>query len=127
MLGGGHLRGWAVQEPALTARIDGALAALADADDFARRWPAVAVQTPMVLAVGDGNHSLATAKAYWEELKPTLTDEQKQNHPARWCLAEVCNDHSPAIEIEPIHRVVFGVTAKELYEDLDRWDKAQGS
>ncbi len=127
MLGGGHLRGWAVEDPALIARIDGALAALADPEAFARRWPAVAGQTPMVLAVGDGNHSLATAKAYWEELKPTLTDEQKQNHPARWCLAEVCNVHSPAIEIEPIHRVVFGVTAKELYEDLDRWDKAQGS
>ena len=127
MLGGGHLRGWAVEDPALIARIDGALAALADPEAFARRWPAVAGQTPMVLAVGDGNHSLATAKAYWEELKPTLTDEQKQNHPARWCLAEVCNVHSPAIEIEPIHRVVFGVTAKELYEDLDRWDKEQGS
>ena len=63
----------------------------------------------MVLAVGDGNHSLATAKAYWEELKKGLTPEQQQDHPARWCLAEVCNVHSPAIEIEPIHRVVFGV------------------
>lgn len=126
MLGGGHLRGWAVEDPALIAQIDGALAALADPEAFARRWPAAAGQTPMVLAVGDGNHSLATAKAYWEELKPTLTDEQKQNHPARWCLAEVCNVHSPAIEIEPIHRVVFGVKAKELYEAIDRWDKAQG-
>ena len=77
----------------------------------------------MVLAVGDGNHSLATAKAYWEELKPGLTEEQRAVHPARWCLAEVCNVHSPAIEIEPIHRVVFGVTAQELYRDLDRWDR----
>ena len=80
----------------------------------------------MVLAVGDGNHSLATAKAYWEELKPTLTEEERKTHPARWCLAEVCNVHSPAIEIEPIHRVVFGVTAKELYQALDAWDQANG-
>ena len=73
MLGGGHLRGWAVEDPARIAQIDAALAALADPEAFARRWPAAAGQTPMVLAVGDGNHSLATAKAYWEELKPTLT------------------------------------------------------
>ena len=127
MLGGGHLRGWAVEDPALIAGIDAALAALADSAAFARRWPAAKGQQPMVLAVGDGNHSLATAKAYWEELKPTLSEEQRRTHPARWCLAEVCNVHSPAIEIEPIHRVVFGVDAKELYAALDAWDQQQGS
>lgn len=126
MLGGGRLRGWAVENPELIAQICAALAALADPDAFARRWPAAQRQTPMVLAVGDGNHSLATAKAYWEELKPTLTEEERKTHPARWCLAEVCNVHSPAIEIEPIHRVVFGVTAKELYQALDAWDQANG-
>jgi len=127
MLGGGHLRGWAVEDPALIAGIDAALAALADPAAFARRWPAAKGQQPMVLAVGDGNHSLATAKAYWEELKPTLSEEQRRTHPARWCLAEVCNVHSPAIEIEPIHRVVFGVGARELYAALDAWDQQQGS
>lgn len=127
MLGGGHLRGWAVEDPALIAQIDSALAALADPAAFARRWPAAKGQQPMVLAVGDGNHSLATAKAYWEELKPTLSEEQRRTHPARWCLAEVCNVHSSAIEIEPIHRVVFGVGAKELYAALDAWDQQQGS
>ena len=127
MLGGGHLRGWAVEDPALIAGIDAALAALADPAAFARRWPAAKGQQPMVLAVGDGNHSLATAKAYWEELKPTLSEEQRRTHPARWCLAEVCNVHSPAIEIEPIHRVVFGVDAKELYAALDAWDQQQGN
>ena len=127
MLGGGHLRGWAVEDPALIAGIDAALAALSDPAAFARRWPAAKGQQPMVLAVGDGNHSLATAKAYWEELKPTLSEEQRRTHPARWCLAEVCNVHSPAIEIEPIHRVVFGVGAKELYAALDAWDQQQGS
>lgn len=75
----------------------------------------------MTLAVGDGNHSLATAKAYWEELKPTLPPEQQQTHPARWCLAEVCNVHSPAIEIEPIHRVLFGVDANTVAADFGSW------
>ena len=96
MLGGGHLRGWAVEDPALIDRINAALADLADEKKFAARWPRAAGEPPMVLAVGDGNHSLATAKAYWEELKKGLTPEQQQDHPARWRLAEVCNVHSPA-------------------------------
>ena len=121
MLGGGHLAGWAVEDPALIGQIDAALAALGDADAFAARWPAAAGQPPMTLAVGDGNHSLATAKAYWEELKPTLTPEQRAVHPARWCLAEVCNVHSPAIEIEPIHRVVFGMSAADFDAAFARW------
>ncbi|MDD3429853.1 MAG: DUF1015 family protein, partial [Oscillospiraceae bacterium] len=77
-------------------------------------------------AVGDGNHSLATAKAWWEEIKPGLTPQQQQNHPARFCLVELVNVHSPAIEIEPIHRVVFGAepkqflqAAKDFYEQND--------
>lgn len=90
MLGGGHLRGWAVEDPALIDQINAALADLADEKKFAARWPRAAGEPPMVLAVGDGNHSLATAKAYWEELKKGLTPEQQQDHPARWCLAEVC-------------------------------------
>ena len=115
-----------MEDPALIDQINAALADLADEKKFAARWPRAAGEPPMVLAVGDGNHSLATAKAYWEELKKGLTPEQQQDHPARWCLAEVCNVHSPAIEIEPIHRVVFGVTAHELYKAIDEWDKTQG-
>lgn len=121
MLGGGRLAGWAVEDPALIAQINTALTALGDAEAFAARWPAAANQPPMTLAVGDGNHSLATAKAYWEELKQTLPAEQRQTHPARWCLAEVCNVHSPAIEIEPIHRVVFGADAAAVGAAFDRW------
>ncbi|MGN0983533.1 MAG: DUF1015 domain-containing protein, partial [Gemmiger sp.] len=114
MLGGGHLAGWAVEDPALIARIDAALAALGDPQRFAARWPEAGGQPPMTLAVGDGNHSLATAKACWEEIKTSLPPEQRAVHPARWCLAEVCNVHSPAIEIEPIHRVLFGADAAQL-------------
>lgn len=126
MLGGGHLSGWAVEDSALIAQIDAALAALGDPQAFATRWPQAAGQPPMTLAVGDGNHSLATAKACWEELKPSLTPEQRERHPARWCLAEVCNVHSPAIEIEPIHRVVFGWTAAEFDRRFTRWCAEKG-
>lgn len=127
MLGGGHLAGWAVEDPALIAQINAAVTALGDPDAFAARWPGAAGQPAMALAVGDGNHSLATAKAYWEELKPTLTPEERQNHPARWCLAEVCNVHSPAIEIEPIHRVLFGVDAPAAARAFAAWLTAHGA
>ena len=127
MLGGGHLTGWAVEDPALIEQINAAVTALGDRAAFDARWPAAAGQPTMTLAVGDGNHSLATAKARWEELKPTLSPQERQTHPARWCLAEVCNVHSPAIEIEPIHRVLFGVTASELAQDFTAWLKAHGA
>ncbi len=126
MLGGGHLAGWAVEDPALVASIRGALRALGDAAAFGARYPAAAGQPPMTLAVGDGNHSLATAKAYWEELKPTLTPAQRETHPARWCLAEVCNVHSPAIEIEPIHRVLFHTSTASVLMRLAEFAAEQG-
>lgn len=73
---------------------------------------------PLIALVGDGNHSLATAKAYWEEIKPTLSEEQKSAHPARFALVEIVNLYDPALVIEPIHRVVFGLDAKAVTEAL---------
>lgn len=127
MLGGGNLAGWAVQDPALVAQIDAALAALGDPQAFAKRWPEAAGAPPMTLAVGDGNHSLATAKAYWEELKATLPEQARADHPARWCLAEVCNVHSLAIEIEPIHRVLFGADGAAVKAALADFARAVGA
>ena len=124
MLGGGHLRGWAVEDPGLIAGIEAAVAALGDPAAFAARWPGAAGQPPMTLAVGDGNHSLATAKAYWEERKAALPPEKRQADPARWCLVEVCNVHSPAIRIEPIHRVLFGTDAARVRGALETWAAA---
>ena len=121
MLNGGHIAGWAVEDPALLAQIDSALNALGSQEAFDARYPQAKGGAPLTLAVGDGNHSLATAKACWEELKKTLTPEQAENHPARWCLAEVCNVHSPAIEIEPIHRVLFNVDCAAVLLALITW------
>ena len=91
MQGGGHIAGWAVEDPAMLAQIDAALAALGSQEAFDAKYPQVRGAKPLTLAVGDGNHSLAAAKACWEELKATLTPEERESHPARWCLAEVCN------------------------------------
>lgn len=60
----------------------------------------------LMFAVGDGNHSLATAKTCWEELKPTIADEDWATHPARYALVEVVNLYDPALIFEPIHRFV---------------------
>ena len=72
----------------------------------------------MCFAIGDGNHSLAAAKSCWEELKPTLTEEERIQHPARYALVELENIHDAAIEFEPIHRVVKGEQLGELMEML---------
>ena len=66
---------------------------------------------PMLYAMGDGNHSFATAWAYWQQVKQTLSESQIKNHPARFALCEIVNIHDPGIEFEPIHRVVFNAGA----------------
>ena len=59
-----------------------------------------------LFAVGDGNHSLATAKTCWNNLKPSLTEEEKATHPARFALVEAVNIYDKALNFEPIHRLV---------------------
>jgi hypothetical protein len=64
--------------------------------------------------VGDGNHSLATAKTCYEELKARIGAEAAANHPARYALVEVGNLHDTALDFEPIYRVVVGADPKDL-------------
>ena len=76
------------------------------------------VATDFTLAVGDGNHSLATAQAHWNEIKKTLTEEERESHPARFALCELENLHDSGIVFEPIHRVVFDVDNQEFLSVL---------
>jgi hypothetical protein len=106
MLGGGRVAGYAV-DAAHGDRVVQALQGLANPQAFAKRY-GVSVETPVMLfAVGDGNHSLATAKSIWDSVKGTLG----MNHPSRYALVEVVNIHDPALEFAPIHRLLFGVSA----------------
>ena len=75
-------------------------------------------KAPLLFAVGDGNHSLATAKTCYENLKKTLSPEEARIHPARYALVEVVNLHDDSLEFEPIHRVVFGVDEEKLLHSL---------
>ena len=106
MQGGGHLRGWKVEGEA-ARRVEAALEAAAGACE------------DLFLAVGDGNHSLAAARAYWMELRDTIPEAERANHPARYALAEIENLHCPAIQFEPIHRVLTGVDPAAL---LAQWE-----
>lgn len=78
------------------------------------------------LAVGDGNHSLATAKACWEQIKPTLSEAERENHPARFALCELVNLHSPALVFRPVHRVVFGADIDALQSGFELYLRAHG-
>lgn len=70
----------------------------------------------LLYLVGDGNHSLASAKAHWENVRKDLTGDDLKTHPARYALAEIVNIHDAGLEFEPIHRVVFGISADEFIE-----------
>ncbi len=105
MLGGGRVAGHAVSAEQLR-RAEQALAALASPAVFEQRHGVPPGTPPMLFAVGDGNHSLATAKAIWDRVKATVG----LDHPSRWALVEVENIHDPALHFAPIHRLLFGVT-----------------
>jgi hypothetical protein len=103
MMDSGHLTGRWVDQPELLDAIIQALASLIAPQTYAQKYHQPEGTAPLLFAVGDGNHSLATAKAIWEELKPHVGLE----HPARYALVEIENLHDPAIQFEAIHRVLF--------------------
>ena len=113
MLEGGHLVGYAVTRPQDIRAIDDALAALRP-------------HGTLRFAVGDGNHSLACAKACWEALKPVLSPAETATHPARFAMVELENIHDDALTFEPIHRVLFGYDGDDLLNDLAAYAAANG-
>ena len=111
---GGHITGWLV---------DGEIAA-----EFDRIFDAYIASVPekysdlngapVTLAVGDGNHSLATAKSCYEALKQANPGQDMSNHPARYALVELENIHDDSQVFEPIHRILFHVNGEKLLQDL---------
>ena len=111
--GGGHLAGWLVDGED-QERIARALCALGTPEQMEKKY---GVKDDVLLyAVGDGNHSLATAKQCYENLKKMAPKEKWDTLPGRYALVEVMNNHSDALEFEPIHRVLFGVEPEKLIE-----------
>jgi hypothetical protein len=112
MLGSGHLTGFAVNE-ALEAQVVASLRKLAKPEDFAAKYSLSQDKPVLLFAMGDGNHSLATAKAVWERIKP----EVGMDHPARYALIELENVHDEGLKFEPIHRLLFGLK-KDIFASL---------
>ena len=111
---GGHITGWLVQG--------------AEAEEFDCKFAAYAQVfhekyadldgAKVLLAVGDGNHSLATAKSCYEAMKAANPDMDLSDHPARYALVELENIHDDAQQFEPIHRILVDVDCDKLLKDL---------
>ncbi len=103
MQDGGHIRGYAIEGEAAKQ----VTAAFAKKQELCGGF---------LFAVGDGNHSLATAKTCWENIRKSgkYTDEQLKTHPARYALVEICNLHSKALEFKPIHRLLTKVNVEDM-------------
>ena len=115
---GGHVKGWRLNETQLE-RVASALAALADPAAFNAKY-GTENQPVMLFAVGDGNHSLATAKECYERQKRFMPPEKWDSLPARFALCELVNLHDGSLEFEPIHRVVFHTDPQALLDALVR-------
>mgnify|MGYP000778771410 FL=1 len=116
MQNGGSIKGWLLDEKSAD-NVLAALEKLADLDSFNKKY-GISETSPLVYAMGDGNHSLATAKEYYERLKAKYPDKDMSHSPARYALAEIVDLHSPALEFEAIHRIVTGVDAQKLEEKV---------
>ena len=119
MLGGGHIKGRFLEKNEISTVTD-ALCALITPDEIKRRYGNGDL-APLLFAVGDGNHSLATAKASFEEIKSKIGIDAASTHPARYALAEVVNIHDTALDFEPIYRVMFGVDPSDVIEKLEAY------
>jgi len=112
MLDGGHIKGWKIEDEESLEGIADALNKLICSHS-----------EPFLFAVGDGNHSLASAKAHWENVKARIQQagqEPAPVHPARYALVEVVNVHDDGLVFEPIHRVIFGVNANTVLDEIRR-------
>lgn len=122
MEGGGHIAGWLVEG----AEVEKFNRVLTDYTATVGEKYEGLRGVPMVFAVGDGNHSLATAKSCYEELKKNNPGKDLRDHPARYALVELENIHDEAQVFEPIHRVVFRTDVKKLLRTLEQTACAPG-
>jgi hypothetical protein len=111
MLGGGHLKGYLVNIPEIEGNIISSLAVLADKSIQKQKY--LPENSPLLYAIGDGNHSLAAAKSIWEKIK----NQVGANHPARYALVEIVNIHDKGIAFEPIHRLIQNFNL-DLFQEI---------
>lgn len=116
MQGGGRVAGYLIDEKTKN-EINENLCRLGNRENFERKYN-VKNESVLLYAMGDGNHSLASAKAYYEQLKKENPDKDMTSHPARYALAEIVNLHSPALGFEAIHRIVSVDDKKKMLDEM---------
>ena len=112
MLGSGEICGWLIDDFEIEKKITDGLEKLMNPTGFKAKYDLKTNEPVLLFAMGDGNHSLATAKAIWEKIKGTVG----KDHPARYALVEIENVHDSGLEFEPIHRVLFKTHKNVLTE-----------
>jgi len=116
MLGSGHIKGTFIPDgSAIAESIVNGLASLKSGNGDG-----------LLFLVGDGNHSLASAKAHWENIREGLSEDEKKDHPARFALAEIVNIHDKGLDFEPIHRVVFNISGEDFIAKAKEYFKDSG-
>ncbi len=116
---GGHIKGYKLNDDIINQVLE-KLEKLTSQEYFDNKYQ-VHDKGVLLFAMGDGNHSLATAKTNYENLKQTLTEEEYLKNPARYALVELVNLHSEALEFEPIHRVIFNTDVDKLIDELYKY------
>lgn len=128
MMDSGHLTGFQVNEPAVETDVIRGLQALAEPEAFEKKY-GLSPHTPVLLfAMGDGNHSLATAKTIWEKTKEEAQDKTSVlSSPLRYALVELVNLHDEALDFEPIHRVLFEIAERrDAIEEMKTFYPGRG-
>jgi len=115
-MGGGHVEGYYVAD--YQSVLEG-FSHLLDSERLIEKY---GNDDKFAFAVGDGNHSLATAKAHWKNVKETISESEKEFHPARYALAEFVNIYDEGIYFEPIHRFIKGVDRESFVKGLANID-----
>jgi len=105
MEGGGHIKGMTVTGE--------------NAENVMSAMRALHEKNEMLMIMGDGNHSLAAAKVYWDEIKQKMNESERENHPARKAIVELNNVYDPAISFEAIHRVLFNIDAGKFITEFE--------
>lgn len=115
MMNGGHIKGYQIFDEEIQNKVSSAINKLAQPQLFHSKYNLPPDVPVLLFAVGDGNHSLASAKSHWEQVKKSCDDIQ---HPARFALVEVLNVHDEGLVFEPIHRVLFNINANNFIDGL---------
>ena len=121
MMDSGHIKGYAIDRPELIQQVAQRLEKLASPEVFKQKYGLTDDDDKAVLlyAMGDGNHSLATARAIWEKIKEEADDiDSVMDHKARYALVELVNIHDEGLVFEPIHRVLFDVEPERLLDEM---------